>query len=1204
MNLRALYLCCLLHIVVLSCFAQDPALYKPANFAPPSPDVANLAKFSLIPLTHYNGLANIGIPLYKIKTRDLELPVSLSYHSGGNKVEDVASSVGLGWALQTGGSITVSVQGIPDERVNQTNYSWYIQRINTLKNKGSLNGTEQGELQELIDVPGFQNYIDFAPDIYVFSFGGYSGKFMLGDDNKFYTAPYQPLKIYCDKYDGNSSYVRQFIITDPKGVRYIFGRNSAGTEYTESTVSYSQCTVPIGSPDEPLPVTTAWKLAEIISPNADTIRLHYTTSRTTYKINSESSTTHNVFQLAGSGGSLPPLPLSREMVNCTSENNTYTDYPDRIEFSNGSIQFVNSDRNDLTGGKKVDAINVFNKQGQPIKKYQFGYSYFKTLPNSTTSEELRLRLDSLKEIDVATGTASAVHAFNYNNTPLPPRLEHNKQDHWGYYSENPSTPPDVLDYYQGIDGNFLNNHRNIDTTSVKAAILEKITYPTGGSTRFEYEPNQLEFVNFKVDSVISRSKTHLVTSNNAQFRKDSFDINIATPFLKVNVLHEVVSGQIFPDTRIYLRKRENPGFEVDIFDSLLDSSYLYLTNGRYYLNSVFPTKPPTTAVMRTELSWKEKKAKFDTTYYKSYAGGLRIKSITDSSLFETAEPFKRIFRYQDVKLLESPRYETAPIQIKMYGDMQMGTTYVLVTREYTQTKYSAYSNYPLLQPNGACVYYPNVSELVVSARDTLRTDYTYTWFPDQMLPSNHNFPYAPKFSFEHRRGQLLKKEEFKKEGTLFRPVKRTAIKYWYKDVAVNFPQTTFPDSAFRKTMHGVKIGARSVTYGYVTNIGWYEYKYNINQVSVAPFKMISEAFLPQSDTTVTYGDDNTNTLSITKSIQYDTTVYQPAIITTFQSNGDEKQISNKYPLNYPRQNGADPATRALKKMQDAHMIGEVVEQVTSIKKNGSNTWGVLDAILKEFNENNLKYNAVYKLTADAPRTNFIPFTITNGVSSKDAAYEKRLTFDRYDTYGNLLQQTTDGGETSSYIWNKDYPGPIAIVTGSAYDNIAYTSFEAANNESWSFAGTGITDASVPSGKKYYNLASGNISKSGLAAGIKFRVSYWTKNASPYTIAGTIGSPEKGRSLRGWTFYSHQVTGVSTVTLSGTGFIDELKLHPADASIATYTYEPLVGLTSQSDSKGQFIYYEYDGLNRLKTVRDLDGMILKQYDYQYRQPVTQ
>ena len=53
-----------------------------------------------------------------------------------------------------------------------------------------------------------------------------------------------------------------------------------------------------------------------------------------------------------------------------------------------------------------------------------------------------------------------------------------------------------------------------------------------------------------------------------------------------------------------------------------------------------------------------------------------------------------------------------------------------------------------------------------------------------------------------------------------------------------------------------------------------------------------------------------------------------------------------------------------------------------------------------------------------------------------------------------------------------------------------------------------------------------------------------------------------------------------------------------AFVKTFTYEPLVGITSETDANGRTQYYEYDSLNRLTIVRDSDNNIIKRICYNY------
>ncbi|RXG11365.1 YD repeat-containing protein [Leeuwenhoekiella aestuarii] len=62
---------------------------------------------------------------------------------------------------------------------------------------------------------------------------------------------------------------------------------------------------------------------------------------------------------------------------------------------------------------------------------------------------------------------------------------------------------------------------------------------------------------------------------------------------------------------------------------------------------------------------------------------------------------------------------------------------------------------------------------------------------------------------------------------------------------------------------------------------------------------------------------------------------------------------------------------------------------------------------------------------------------------------------------------------------------------------------------------------------------------------------------------------------------------------------DLRSSLPNAMVTTYTYDPLKGITSMTDPRGQEMTYEYDDFNRLKTVLDDEMKLLQEYKYYYK-----
>jgi YD repeat-containing protein len=51
-------------------------------------------------------------------------------------------------------------------------------------------------------------------------------------------------------------------------------------------------------------------------------------------------------------------------------------------------------------------------------------------------------------------------------------------------------------------------------------------------------------------------------------------------------------------------------------------------------------------------------------------------------------------------------------------------------------------------------------------------------------------------------------------------------------------------------------------------------------------------------------------------------------------------------------------------------------------------------------------------------------------------------------------------------------------------------------------------------------------------------------------------------------------------------------------MSTYTYDPIIGMTSECDINNRISYYEYDALSRLMLIRDQDKNVIKTIEYKY------
>lgn len=497
-------------------FGQSPYV---KGIAPPtyaSPNAAALGKFGDIPITYHTGTPEISIPIYTVTQGSLSLPISLSYHSSGVRVAELSSWVGLGWSLNAGGMITRTVHGGPDDLHNwqqgpqgysDLHWGWYTNGAFPYAITGCENQSGMTIQQSLLTAPGGASvplgtpgncfyyfsdaalgYIDLEPDLYTFNVNGHSGKFFFDANKNVHMIPDDDFAIQ-PVINASTGAFDSWIIIGSDGNKYYFG-TTAATEVTGNDPTG------VGASFYDNLNTNTWYLYKIVSPNGeDEIDFSYTSETYTYGNRGGQSVIIN--QSGGYSGDVSTAStvpsISRVLGKRLSQITTSS--------GNVTVTFTGRNRQDVDPifqspmAQSLDNIQIVTPVG--CKNFSLSNYYPAAQGTSggtccsgqTTSHNTRLILNSVQESD-CNGNVLPAYTFTYNLTNLPSRYSLGR-DKWDYYNGVDTNlslfPNDLANPYTGII--FGTANRAVNSTYMQAGMLTKITYPTGGSTTFTYEPH-------------------------------------------------------------------------------------------------------------------------------------------------------------------------------------------------------------------------------------------------------------------------------------------------------------------------------------------------------------------------------------------------------------------------------------------------------------------------------------------------------------------------------------------------------------------------------------------------------------------------------------------------------------------------------------------------------------------------------------------
>ena len=407
-----------------------------------NPDVFSFEKHNLKKVNHYVGKADISIPLYNIETGNINYPITLSYDSGGIKVDQSASDVGLGWNLSKTVITRIVNQANDFNSIgfNQIDTDYvFTDAVEQNKNfnVGSASSV-RGNLGHFLiqktnsEMTFDRRKVDFLPDTYNFHSNNYSTSFIFQDINTpVELAPKGTMisavkgkalfntNFYGKNYPNGNIYLYEFptqdfftiIVTTPDGIKYTFSDFDLSATFFATGFLGEYSFTPGGFINQYPAQISAWHITKIEDTNTgkkvqfyyytthsnpfnENILYENTIKRTQRFFNyfripySDALTVNNCTRYWTGGGS----SIVDYTLNSDSRVDVQKKRLSRIVFDKGEITFkynnnegansgIGNTREDIYNGDFLTQMTVKNFKNEIIKTVAFKYDYFNSSYN-------------------------------------------------------------------------------------------------------------------------------------------------------------------------------------------------------------------------------------------------------------------------------------------------------------------------------------------------------------------------------------------------------------------------------------------------------------------------------------------------------------------------------------------------------------------------------------------------------------------------------------------------------------------------------------------------------------------------------------------------------------------------------------------------------------------------------------------------------
>ncbi|WP_303315525.1 RHS repeat domain-containing protein [Flavivirga abyssicola] len=1063
---------------------------KLPDIFPPAPTASELGKFGTYPVDLASGMPRIEIPLYTVTSGDISIPITLKYHASGIKVNQMPSWVGLGWALDTGGLISLETRDTPDE-LEPDPYT--IPNVTALTTTIGANPYDF----QVPDVLNAEKY-SWVKDAYHISLPTVSGTFFLDSDNdgevttKF---PPDQFKIYRHK-NVNVHNPYFYKVIDKQGIQYEF------VDYEQSQLN--KPTSGGGTHIHNTPYKSAWLLNKVINPKGDSLTYSYGTQYTGISFGESHSQKYTYTNGRGEGNELFETSQMFGWTSNSSTSLTFANKLQEISFPNGRVRFITTSNTQYAGGDGVNGVyldRIIIEEGNTISGYteiktiHFEYSITGDPTNYLGVDKYRFKLDRVYET-YGTIDEKEVVSLEYSLEQLP-HLRSFSMDYFGNFNgkTNPNLIPkrDIIVENLGTFYQIGAADRSIDLTKMQAGMLTKIKYPTKGYTTFTYEPNSFYGKNiFLKDETVTETLDIIGTGNGS---------NPPSPIEDPDIQTEVFSFNLNEATTLILT-----GTLTCIGCDITNAKYAYanirvLNNGSEVLNFTgysndylsTPTLSVGSVTVVLEVYGSLVEAHIQAAYFNKLGNlpdenvqgfGLRVKNITNRDSNNAFINQKEYSYNMPGTTNSSGKLVNNHFMYDRFTDFDyfdLGSCYP-PNFEDTRTRTYTYGSSSRSGIENNNITYEHVREL---DKDSLgntkgKTDYKYTITPN--IITDNNGGGSIRVNLNHERGQLLIKEVYNEQNKIL-----TKEAHLYtQNLNVSNTRTDF--KMYSHGSSNLLDPPGCITPPFTlsdtkelleSSIPIYWYKKDKTD--------LTQYFYDASGTLVNELLTSTNYIynSLNQEVQKTTMTNSKGIV--LETSYKYAQDLNDTPLITSNEISIPLETKIL---EDSQIVSHSKTQYAA------------------FNGLHLPQKVFSKKGA-----------LVDVNNSDDCKY----TFDSYEN-GKITQYHIENGATTSIIWGYDEAHPVAKIENATYSAVTatLTSTEL----------TAIKDGS-------YNQS---------------------------TMRTTL---------------------------------DKIRTGLPDAMVTTYTYDPLIGVTSVTDPKGYTTYYEYDAFNRLEFVKDAEGNILSANKYHYK-----